>query len=392
MSDRSFKQKRGEVCPPSARSLYVHVPLCQSKCRYCGFYSVVADEALARRYVRCALAELRLRRASLALPLETLYVGGGTPTHLPAELLERLVTEVSGLIGAESEFSVEANPASLTPEKAHLLARAGVNRVTVGAQSFDADHLRWLGRSHGPAQIGQALDAARGAGIDNLGLDLIYGIPGQGRASWRDSLWAAVDLGVSHVSCYALSYDAGTPLHGDIQAGRAQPMPDRMQEELYNTAVEMLVEAGFEHYELSNFARWARRSRHNQVYWRNEAYVGLGPSGASYVNGFRSVTCGDLGAYCDALSSGVLPAAESERLPGRAHMGETVMLGLRLIEGIDRESFGRRFGLDVVEAFPASVERHLKWGSIELTRRRLRLARSALFVADAVLADFLSEV
>jgi oxygen-independent coproporphyrinogen-3 oxidase len=201
-----------------------------------------------------------------------------------------------------------------------------------------------------------------------------------------------VDLDVSHVSCYALSYDDGTPLQRDVQAGREQPMPDEMQEALYDMAVEVLSQAGFEHYELSNFARASRASRHNQVYWRNEACLGVGPAAASYVNGVRSVTCEDLGVYVDCLWSGRLAPAASERLTGRAHMGETVMLALRLIEGIDREAFARRFGLDVVEAFPASVGRHLGWGSIELTERRLRLARSAFFVADAVLADFLSEV
>ena len=392
MSTHPFKQKaHGDG--GQAASLYVHVPFCRAKCRYCGFYSVTdLRGALPDAWLAALEAELALRRGALALPLETIYVGGGTPTSLGPARLARLGETLAGLLAAGGEWSIEANPATVDAATAAALAAMGVNRVTLGAQSFQDRLLRDLGRLHRPHEVGQALQRIREEGIDNVGIDLIYGIPGQDLQDFAADLDAALALDVQHVSVYALSFDEGTPMTEALAAGQVSPVPDERQEEMYDLAVQRLTQAGLEQYELSNFALAGRRSRHNQVYWRNEPYLGLGPGAASYLGSVRSKTREDLTEYLKALSRGDLPPESGrERLEGRQAAAEAAMLGLRLTEGIDRQAFVERWGVDPAAAFARAVERHRATGALEVTPDRLRLGRTAYFVADAVLADIVAE-
>jgi oxygen-independent coproporphyrinogen-3 oxidase len=334
---------------------------------------------------------MSLRGGVLRRPAQTLYVGGGSPTCLESPWLARLLALLAEVGLEVREYTFETNPADLDERRAAMLAEAGVNRLSVGAQSFVDTELAWLGRRHRGRQIGASLARARRAGIGNLSLDLIYGFPGQGLDSWQVSLAEAVALEPEHISCYCLSLDETARLSQEVRLGQVQLPADTLQEEMYFLAVEALGQAGYEAYELSNFARDGHRSEHNQVYWRNEGYVGLGPSAASYIFGRRSTTCADVGVYVESLLGGSEAPAEAEMLVGRAHMAETVMLLLRMREGIDRRAFAERFGVDVAEAFASTVRRHQELGTIELREDRLRLVRGAWFVADAVLADFLAE-
>jgi oxygen-independent coproporphyrinogen-3 oxidase len=386
-----FKQKQ-EPVGPTGRALYVHVPFCRSKCRYCGFSSVPLDgPGPAEAFVQAVLVELEQRRDQLALPVETIYVGGGTPTVLPAALLAELLEALAARLGPGGEFTIEANPATVEPDLAGRLVDAGVNRVSLGAQSFRDAELAWLGRIHRSARTARTVDALTSAGIANIGLDLIYGLPGQTVEQFGTSLTAAAALPIAHVSCYALSYDPPSPLWADLQAGRVEPLADEIQERMYRRAREILQGQGLEQYELSNFARLGMASRHNQVYWRNEAYVGLGPAAASYLAGLRSTNTTDLAAYFDRIGRSQPATAESERLTGRAAMAEALMLALRLCAGVDRGGFARRWGADPAEAFARSVDKHVRGGALSLDRRVLRLHPEAYFTADTVLADILAE-
>ncbi len=386
-----FKQKQ-EPVGPTGRALYVHVPFCRAKCRYCGFFSVPLDQPdRAEAVVQAVLAELRQRRDQLALPVETIYVGGGTPTALPEELLGRLLEALAACLDPGGEFSVEANPATVDAALARRLVDAGVNRVSLGAQSFRDDELAWLGRIHRAGRTARAVEALVSAGLTNVGLDLIYALPGQTVEQFQGSLVAATELAVTHVSCYALSYDAPSVLWADLQAGRVEPLADEIQEGMYHRAREILVRAGLGQYELSNFARPGLASRHNQVYWRNEAYVGLGPGAASFLAGLRSTNTTDLQTYCDRIGRSRPATEESERLTGRAAMAEALMLQLRLCEGVDRAGFARRWGPDPVAAFARSVDKHVRGGALRLDPRSLRLCPEAYFTADTVLADILAE-
>jgi oxygen-independent coproporphyrinogen-3 oxidase len=241
--------------------------------------------------------ELGLRAGALAAPLASVFVGGGTPTALGGELLAELLAPLGEWIDEETELSVEANPGALDEGVVAACLRGGANRVNLGIQSFHDKELRLLGRIHSPEQARRAAEMLRAAGLGNLGMDLIYGIPGQTPASWAASLAEALALGPEHLSCYALSFEEGTPLGRDLRAGRVEEMDAAAQEACYRHAIAAAGECGLEHYEISNFARAGRQCRHNLTYWRNEPYLGIGPGATSYVGGVRRTNAADLEAY-----------------------------------------------------------------------------------------------
>lgn len=423
--------KENQTCAP-AGALYVHVPFCRAKCRYCDFYSLVAAPGLAGKFIIAASAELAARMGELVQPASTVFFGGGTPTVLGAAMLGRLLAIVRPFIDDSTEFSVEANPGTVDSAIADTLTAAGVNRVNLGVQSFIASELATLGRIHSAAEAIGAVATMRRAGAANLGLDLIYGVPGQTLQTWKTSVRQALELSPDHLSCYALSFEHGTPLWQDLQDGRASEMDDSLQKDCYFAAIELAAAAGLEHYEISNFAKkqfqiancklqieqqrhdqqapprqcgdtptdgyiqplahaGGFRCRHNLTYWHNEPYLGIGPGAASFVGGVRRTNLPDLDAYISAASTGCLPPANQEHLTGRPAMAETLMLGLRLIEGVSRATFLARFGQDPVDAFPRTFSRYQALSAVEVTTERIRLSQSALFVADTILADLIAE-
>ena len=328
---------------------------------------------------------------SLAGPLHSVFFGGGTPTVLGPTLLEPLIRCISPLVDTATEVTVEANPATIDPALASLLVELGVNRVNLGVQSFRDDELRVLGRLHSARQAERAWERLRAAGLANLGLDLIYGIPGQHVASWQVSLAAALSLRPEHLSCYALSFEEDTALHSALGEGLLAEMPESDQRACYDAAVSAATSAGLRQYEISNFAREGRGCVQNLTYWHNMSYLALGPAATRYIGGVRSTNQPDLGAYLSAVEAGDPAPATSERIVGREAMAETLMLGLRLISGVDRVEFAMRFGEDPVDAFPRTVDRYSDLGALCVTAGHLRLSREALFVSDTVLADLLAE-
>jgi oxygen-independent coproporphyrinogen-3 oxidase len=375
--------------PPAA--LYVHVPFCQAKCRYCDFYSLDHRKELQEPYVTAAISELHRKQSLLRLPLESIFFGGGTPTALAPHLLKKLLDSVTPLLGEQTEFSVEINPGTLTGNLPSLLVASGVNRINLGVQSFNDEELLLLGRIHTARQANEAIREIRRSGIENIGLDLIYALPNQTLGGWKNSLYQALELDTKHLSCYALSFEQGTPLARDLAKGKIHEMPEELQRDCYYTAIDLLTNAGYCHYETSNFARPGYSCRHNCTYWQNRPYLGIGPAAASYIGGIRYTNRPDLSGYIDALSSGGDVPQDSEQLIGREHMAETLMLGLRLIEGIGRTAFSERFGIDPLEAFPQTMKRYQSLEMLEITSERVRLTRQAFFVADSILADLLAE-
>jgi len=391
MIERDIKKNQEQVPAGRAAALYIHVPFCTRKCRYCDFYSVPLEADTAAGYVRALVVELSRRLSLLTTPLASVFVGGGTPTVLGTKPLRELLAPLGALTDGRTEFTVEANPATLDAPLIDVLRRAGVNRVSVGAQSFQEGELGVLGRGHTPNQVARAVESLREGGVANISLDLIYGIPGQTLDSWTDTLRQATNLGAEHLSCYALSLEEGTALERDVREGRLPQPNESLHRAMYEAAIDHAGEAGMEHYEISNFARVGRRCRHNLTYWRKGPYLGLGPAAASYIGGVRRKTDEDIHAYLRAVQIGQDPPATSECLTGRREMAETIMLGLRMTEGIDRQGLIARFGRDPLEAFPRSTGKYVKLGALEVTPRTIRLVRKALFVADTVLADILDE-
>jgi oxygen-independent coproporphyrinogen-3 oxidase len=375
----------------SIRALYAHVPFCRRLCGYCDFYSVVPDQAAVGPLVDAMLRELDTCHARYPLAIETIFVGGGTPTTLPIEELRRLLAALRQLVepDTELEFTVEANPATITPRVADALASEGVNRVSIGAQSFIPAELTVLERDHQPAQVSETVTACRQAGLAHVNLDLIFAIPGQTIESWNASLQAAIALRPEHLSCYSLTYEPGTRIFEQAQSGTLTRVDPDLDAALYEKTIDTLTGAGYRHYEISNFAQPGCECRHNLTYWHNQPYLGIGPSAAGLVDGVRYKNLPDLTGYANAVLSGRSPRSEHECRSAEQRARETAMLELRLIEGIDRRQFKHRYGHDPVEFFAEAVCRHTQRGLLEATETHIRLTRAGLLLADTVMADFL---
>jgi len=371
--------------------LYMHIPFCQSRCGYCDFYTNVSQAGETEAFVDALLKELPSAIEALPVSVRTIFVGGGTPTILPVELFSSLF-ETLGKIAERHqpiEFSVEANPASLNGVKARILRDNGVDRISMGAQSFHDDELKVLDRIHRVGDIAPSVEIIRPAGFDHLNLDLIFGIPGQTPASWSESLRRAVSLGVDHLSCYGLTYEPETPMDARRQAGEVVAVSEAAEREMYLHAIDYLASEGIEQYEISNFARPGARCEHNLRYWRNEPVVGVGPSAASYIGGVRWRNVPDTAEYIRRIQAGESTAVDEERLSPLERAGETAMLALRTAEGIECSRFEVATGFDAMPLFGEVVARHVEGGLIDADSERIALTREGMLVADSVLSDFL---
>jgi len=370
------------------RAAYIHVPFCAHHCGYCDFAVAVDQDHLIELYLDALSAEL----ATLGTPqrLQTLFLGGGTPTYLSAPQLDRLLGDTNRWLPAEPghEFTVEANPGTLDAEKVSVLADHGVTRVSLGAQSFHPHLLRVLERDHAPDDVPRAVEIVRKR-IDELSLDLIFGVPGQTECEWQGDLDQVLALAPAHVSTYGLTYEKGTPLWKQRERGEVVALDEEQELALYAQAIDTLENAGFEHYEISNFAQPGRRSRHNQVYWANEAYFGFGMGAARYVNGCRELNTRNLKDYLKRTLSGESATFQSEELPAEERARETMAVQLRRKEGIDRAAFLRQTGHDLDVLAGPAITHHVELGLLADDGRCVFLTRRGKYVADAVIERLL---
>jgi oxygen-independent coproporphyrinogen-3 oxidase len=346
------------------------------------------QDAFIDRYLDALAAEL----ATLGTPhsVETLFLGGGTPTHLDAGPLAQLLkTILYWLPPADGhEFSVEANPGTLDAEKVAVLAEHGVNRISLGAQSFRPHVLRVLERDHEPWQVQRAVDCIR-RHIPRLSLDLIFGAPEQSLADWQADLSEALALEPGHLSTYGLTYEKGTRLWKQRQRGAIIPLPEETELALYACAIDTVEAGGFEHYEMSSFARPGQRCRHNQVYWANYAYFGFGMGAARYVDGCRSLNTRDLQTYLKKTLAGESPILQSERLEPPERARETMAMQLRRSEGINRIAFRQQTGYELDELAAAALARQVDLGLLVDHGATVCLTREGKYVADSVIASLL---
>lgn len=371
--------------------LYVHVPFCPRKCGYCDFYSITPSDSLVRDYIDAVLTELDAALADNRLHVETIFVGGGTPSFLPESSLARLMGRLAHISRTHHpiEFSVEVNPASLTGDKAALLRQAGVTRISMGAQSFVGAELQMLDRLHGPDDIAAGVELVRRVGFEHLNLDLIFGIPGQTLRTWSQSLDAAVDLGPDHVACYGLTYEPGTPLTLRRDSGQITPLDEDLETEMYLQAIDRLAASGFQQYEISNFARPGGQCRHNLRYWRGQPGIGVGPAAAGYLDGCRWRNVVSVADYVGRIRSGQATAVDVERLDPLGRAGEAAMLRLRMTDGIRCEEFQALTGYDPRALFADAIENHIRTGLLTVDHNQIALTRKGLPLADAVVRDFL---
>ncbi len=405
------------------RAAYIHVPFCAHHCGYCDFAVVAGKDHLADRYLNAL--EKEIAAPGEPQPVETIFIGGGTPTHLNVEQLRRLLriiqhwfrvarpasskgvaivehahlettpVEDSGRATRSGratldghEFTVEANPATLTAEKSALLAEHGVNRLSLGGQSFQPHVLRVLERDHQPSDVARAVEQAREL-IPQVSIDLIFGVPGQTFEQWRADLQRGIKLDVAHISTYGLTYEKGTRLWKQREAGEVRAVDEELERTMYELAMDLLPAAGFEQYEISNFARPGCPSRHNQVYWANHAYFGFGLGAARYVQGRREINTRDLAAYLRRTEAGESPVQQSEELSPEERARETAAINLRRAAGIDRAVFRDQTGFEIDALAGAALRRQTAAGLLIDDGQGVRLTRQGKLLADSVCSSML---
>jgi oxygen-independent coproporphyrinogen III oxidase len=373
---------------PEPRSAYLHVPFCSHRCGYCDFTLVARRDDLIDAYLDALAIDL----AQLEQPREvdTLFFGGGTPTHLPAVQLKKLLDLALRWFRpvAGAEICVEANPAGLDDAKIAVLAAAGVNRVSLGVQSFDPAILKLLERDHRRPEIVSATERLRPA-IPNIGFDLIFGIPGQSALLWNETLEEAIKLSPTHLSTYGLTFEKGTSFYSRLSKGALRKCEEESEREMYALAMDRLPAAGFAQYEISNFARPGFQSRHNEIYWKGLPFFGFGPGAARYIGGRRELNHRSVTTWIKRVQAGESPIAEAEELSAEERARERVMLGLRRCQGINLAEFCEETGFDFHQLAPESLARHLRQGLLEEIDGAVRLTREGRFLADTVIVDFL---
>ena len=370
-------------------AIYVHWAFCPYVCPYCDFAKWAYDARAADRYVDALAAEIS---AAPAVQATTVFYGGGTPNAYAPEVLARVLGLLRERFGVrdDAEVSAEVNPDRALTENFATLRAAGFNRLSVGAQSFEAAELKALGRQHTADDVAETVRRARTAGFSNLNVDLMFGVPGQTEASWRRSLDALLALDVEHVSTYGLTIEEGTPYARWYAREPGAFAANDHEAQLYAIAIETLTAAGYEHYEISNFAKPGFRCEHNANYWRNGAYLGLGVGAASYLGGVRFAHTRDRGLYEEAALAETAIPGESEELVGEMRTGEALMLALRTSEGVDAGLFRERYGVDVFTHYAREIDDFVSAGFLDRDALGIRLTMRGRFVANDVCSAFLA--
>lgn len=381
-------QRPKSIVFPEPAAAYVHVPFCVHKCGYCDFTVIAGRDDLADDYLTAL--SLELSNLKTARPVDTIFVGGGTPTQLSPAQLQQLMTLINTwfVLAEDGEFSVEANPDGLTTEKIGILADGGVNRISLGMQSFDPDVLKFLERSHTAADIEQAVAAVR-TRIENVSLDLIFGVPGQSMSIWESTLQQALQIGPQHISTYGLTYEKGTAFWSRLEKGSIAQIDDQIEREMYAMAMDILAAADFEHYEISNFAKPGQRCRHNETYWSALPYFGIGPGAARYVGGRRETNHRSVFTWLKRVEAGESPVADSEDMTPEDRAREAIMLGLRTTAGINRTAFKTRYDYDLDALVADVVRERVAVGHLQDDGTHVRLTREGRFFADSIVVEVL---
>ena len=376
------------MTPASLPAAYIHVPFCRHRCGYCNFTLVAGRDDLIENYLLAIDRELSQLRSTR--DVSTLFIGGGTPTHLTLSQLSQLLTTIHRWfrVTPGGEFSVEANPSDIELQKVHMLAEAGVNRVSIGAQSFSSKKLKLLERDHDANSIRECVDAVQ-AEIPNVSLDLIFAAPGETVAEWERDVDSAIALSPHHLSAYGLTIEQGTTFWNRQFHEQLLEVDDETQREMYVLAIDKLTDSEFEHYEVSNFARSEVRSRHNENYWLGGHYYAAGPGAARYVDGVRSTNHRSTTTYIRRMLTGESPVAESERLTQEDIARERLVFGLRRIEGVDCHSFAQDTGHGIDELVGQHLDKFISQGLLTRSDGRLHLTRDGLIVSDSIWPSFL---
>ncbi len=373
-------------------ALYIHVPFCTTKCHYCDFYSLAGHLEEADPFLEAIEREAALQAAHFGpIAPTTIFIGGGTPTLLDAERLGRLLKTIRRYVDFRrlAEFTVEANPNTFDAARAEVLVEHGVNRLSFGAQSFVASELRTLQRDHDPENVAKAFELARAAGIENLNVDLIFGIPGQTLETWEHSLHSALALQPQHMSCYSLTYEPNTAMTARMKRGDFAVMDEELELDMFEHVYRRMRGAGFERYEISNYALPGKACAHNVQYWKGANWAAWGPSAAAHVNGWRWKNAGSLAHYLEALQGAnpQVPLTQMEHLSKEQWAGEVAVFWLRLSEGLAYGEFALRTGVEPRQTLERVLQPYVDGGFVRLMPERAVLTERAVLVSNRILRE-----
>ena len=369
-------------------SLYIHIPFCISKCIYCDFNSIVTKSQIIDEYLQAI--EQELQSATGKHSFKTIFIGGGTPTVLNETQLDRLLNMISKHVDVTNlkEYTIEVNPGTLSDEKVIIMKNSHVGRISIGIQSFNDRYLKLLGRIHSANEAKDIFLNLREKGFNNISIDLIYGYPAQTLNEWKKDLRECCKLDPEHISAYCLTYEQGTPIVEMTDSGTLQKLSEEDELKMYEYTNDFLCDKGYNHYEISNFAKQDKECRHNTVYWENREYIGIGAGAFSYVNGERYCNIKSVKEYTSSSISKKRLICFSEKLPQKQRASEILIMALRMTSGISKKEFTQRSGFDLNELFEKQLNNLTQTGLISFDDERVKLTRKGLSVADSVMMEF----
>lgn len=369
--------------------IYIHIPFCKSRCIYCGFYSTTLLD-LRKKYINAVCREMELRKNYIREPFSTIYLGGGTPSLLDEAELTKLFLYINNVydVDRNAEITMECNPDDITPEFTNMLSRLPINRVSMGAQTFADSRLRLLHRRHNSDEVKHAVKLLREAGIKNISIDLMFGFPDESLSQWKEDISAALALNIEHISAYSLMYEEDTPLWKMLDTGKVKEIDEELSLTMFKELVCQLTDAGYEHYEISNFARPGYRSRHNSSYWHQVPYIGLGAAAHSFDLNSRQWNVADLKLYIEEINNGIIPM-EREELDNDTTFNDIITTALRTSDGIDLNAMETRLGKRYRNTLISAAGKHIEQGLLEIRHDRLRLTFEGIFISDMVMSDLM---
>lgn len=369
--------------------IYIHIPFCKSRCIYCGFYSTTLLD-LRKKYINAVCREMELRKNYIREPFSTIYLGGGTPSLLDEAELTKLFLYINNVydVDRNAEITMECNPDDITPKFTNMLSRLPINRVSMGAQTFADSRLRLLHRRHNSDEVKHAVKLLREAGIKNISIDLMFGFPDESLSQWKEDISAALALNVEHISAYSLMYEEDTPLWKMLDTGKVKEIDEELSLTMFKELVCQLTDAGYEHYEISNFARLGYRSRHNSSYWHQVPYIGLGAAAHSFDLNSRQWNVADLKLYIEEINNGIIPM-EREELDNDTTFNDIITTALRTSDGIDLNAMETRLGKRYRNTLISAAGKHIEQGLLEIRHDRLRLTSEGIFISDMVMSDLM---
>jgi oxygen-independent coproporphyrinogen-3 oxidase len=370
--------------PDQMAGIYIHIPFCRKACHYCNFH-FSTSLGKAETVVTNIIKEISLRSSEINEAVQTIYFGGGTPSILAPEAINKMMDAIKSdyAISSDPEITLEANPDDITAEKARAWKQMGINRFSIGVQSFADENLQWMNRAHDASQSIQCIQTIREAGFDNFSIDLIYGTPGQTQEGWIKDLEKAIEMKIPHLSCYALTVEEGTALHHMIGSGKKEKISADEQAERFEALVQLSSLAGYSHYEISNLALPGKESKHNSAYWEGKPYLGFGPSAHSFSGTKRSWNIADNLKYSQSIEAGILPQ-EEETLREIDQLNEYIMTSLRSIKGMQKETIKTRWGNDKLLIISTAIEQFIRSGKIMSTEKSWVLSGEGRFFADGI--------